>query len=48
MLVPFDETQNGLVGEYDRPQALTSPASVILPGCATASSLTTLVTSTRT
>ena len=48
MSVPFDDTQNGLVGEYERPQALTSPASVIWPACADGSSVTRLVTTTRT
>ena len=48
MLVPFAETQNGLVGEYEMPQALTSPASVIWPAWAVGSSVTRFVTSTRT
>src|SRR5438067_452656 len=45
---PLDDTQNGLVGEYDSPQALTRPASVVRAGLPAWSSVTRFVTDTGT
>src|SRR5256885_12888034 len=41
---PLDETQNGLVGANEMPQALTSPGSVICAGWTVASSVTSGIT----